>query len=453
MLGDLVPTLFVLALVALAAAMVRTRYSGREYQLVLASLGAHLVSAVGMLWMVYSVYAKGDIMMYHSTGTQISRLLRMDPMGVGWEVLKMLLQMESNLGFVGISAAPSTGTLLAVTGILQLFLADSLIAVSLLLAAVSWLGKLAMFEGLVDLFGERQLRERLLIAAMLVPSVVFWSGGIIKEGVAIAGMGLFILALGRLRRRLTPRAVVLGALGALIVALLKPHNLVGLAVGLGAWVYWHRSTDAKGRVRIRPIPLVVGIGLTVVLLAVIGELFPKLSVENIADEAADMQFYGSRTQGGSRYSIGDPTSRSLLGQAAFLPLALFTGLFRPLPFEARNPQMMMNALETTLMLGLVAQILWKQSLPGLWRQLSRRPALVMLFVTSLVLAAGVGLVSNTLGTLSRYRMSVMPFFVAFVLVVGAPPARAATVRKKARGPWMRPIDRERAALGAASQGG
>jgi len=96
-------------------------------------------------------------------------------------------------------------------------------------------------------------------------------------------------------------------------------------------------------------------------------------------------------------------------------VALFTALFRPLLLEARSLTTAINAVETTLVILVILRS-WVIAGPRrLWRLVMRSPALAFCLVYTLGLALGVGLGTTNLGTLSRYRMPLMPFF-AVVLV-------------------------------------
>lgn len=440
-MSEVLPVAAALALSGLPLLWVRTRYSSPELMLIATSLVAHIFSTFFLLYLILYVYGIGDVLMYDAYAGQIARLLHQDFLATSWQLVLIFAHQESVLADALLLPATSTSTLIAIVSVLYFFFAKSMVAASIVLAVASWGGKIALFEGTATFF-EPHLRRRLLVSCLLVPSVVLWSGGIVKEGVAMVGLGLFMLGLGRIQHRRDPLTVATIGVGLILIAFLKAHILLGLVFGLAAWTYWRRSTNERGEVLIRPVYLVLGIAVLGFGTVLVGELFPQFALDQLSDQAAQMQVYGSRGGGGSKYTIGDPLDRSMAGQLAFVPFALFTALYRPLPFEANNPQMMLNALETTAFLGLTIYTLGKRGLTGMWQQLARSPFLLFLLVFTIIFGSGVGLVSNTLGTLSRYRIPMVPFFAAFVLIMSAAPARAA--RRVAAGePWVRPIDRER----------
>jgi hypothetical protein len=132
--------------------------------------------------------------------------------------------------------------------------------------------------------------------------------------------------------------------------------------------------------------------------------------------------------GGSTYAFGDPTQSSLIGQLVFAPFALVTSLFRPFLFEARSAQVAVNALETTVLLVWWIRVFIRVGWREVVKTIFRYPLLVFSLTFTLGFAVAVGLTTTNLGTLSRYRMPLVPFFWALLLIVDQ---LTVSVRKKA----------------------
>lgn len=424
---EVFPALLVLTLGCAGLFLVNGKYSAQEFQLIAAAYVAHIVACIVQIWVTYEVYGVGDMMTYQRLGVDLAQALRTDFAGVAPQAILMLFQQEYMLDVQVSVGSETTRSMYAITGFSNLLLADSLYGVSFLFATASFFGKLLTYQAFREVF-ERRFRIRMLVATMLVPSVVYWSSGIIKEAVALTGMGIVLLGGTRLLVKRSPRNVFVTLFGGLIVALIKPHLLFAMALGAGVWIYWQRSMGPNG-VEIRPLYLLLGAaaGLGGVLL--LGEIFPRFSLSSVGEEAAQMQFYAARQRGGSTYAIGDPNNKSLLGQLSYAPLGLFTALYRPLPFDVRNPPMLVNAIETTGLLALSIHAVWRRGVAGVWAFVNQRPMLMFCLVVALVLGTMTGLASANLGTLSRYRIPMVPFFVVLVLMCSAP--GAATARSTA----------------------
>jgi len=295
----------------------------------------------------------------------------------------------------------------------------------MLLGVSAFFAKLCVYEVFRQTY-PKPLHRRLLLANMLVPSVVFWSSGLLKEAVAIVGLGPVMLGLHRMLRGRWLSGFVLLAVGATIIGLVKAYILFAFVVAAGAWIYVDRAWKGSG-LRIRPLHLLIGLGVAVGGLVLLGRLFPQYALEALAEQAAYHQDIGQRVRGGSTYTLlGDASEASVAVQLLYAPLALFTSLFRPLIFEGTNPQLFVNALETTALLLATGWVLWKVRLRVIYATIVQSPLAVFALVFVVTFGVAVGLTSTNLGTLSRYRVPLVPFFASLLMVLlskqeGRPP--------------------------------
>jgi hypothetical protein len=262
---------------------------------------------------------------------------------------------------------------------------------------------------------------RLLGACLLVPSVVFWSSALLKESIAMIGVCAMVVGgqwISRHRRFLRGGLALLVGMG--IVAMLKAYILVPLGLAAGAWFYMIAFQREQAPV-LKGLTVLVGSVLAVGLILGTGTLFPQYSVGTFADEAAHHQEVGARFAGAADYQLDDEATGDLddpgvvQAQIQLVPLALLTALFRPFIFEVGNAQMAVNALETSAVLWLTLLAAYRCGLRGFLRRLVETPLLVFCLVFVLGLGVGVGLATTNLGTLSRYRMPLMPFFAILLL--------------------------------------
>jgi hypothetical protein len=95
---------------------------------------------------------------------------------------------------------------------------------------------------------------------------------------------------------------------------------------------------------------------------------------------------------------------------------MFTAIYRPLLVEARSPVAAANALETTMLLLLTLWVIRRRGLRlvGLIRG---SPPLMFCLVYVALFSVAVGLTTTNLGTLSRYRMPMMPYLGVMVAVL------------------------------------
>ncbi len=104
-----------------------------------------------------------------------------------------------------------------------------------------------------------------------------------------------------------------------------------------------------------------------------------------------------------------PTVKSFLMQS---PRALFRALFRPLPWELKNPMNLLPAFENVILILLLFLVLF-------FRGKISSPAIFGFCLTfSLLLLLVMGLITPVLGALVRYRIAAQPFlFLALLMCI------------------------------------
>ena len=388
----------------LGAQLVASRLpDARERQLVLASAVMHVVFAALMVVVTDKLLGGGDMFWYHRAGNQLAELVRSDWGQWGPEVWKLTWRQQATFPFWvhGAAGDSATGAMFGISTWVMLASAGSLYVGCLLVALAGFAGKLAMALALRSVLPEAA-RLPLLAALLLLPSTVFWTSGLLKEAVAVAGFGLVVAGSARAARDgyVTPSSLAMIVLGALPAYLVKPYILFPFVGALAIWYVAERLRRAGSSVAVllSPTYLIVGGALAFFLLALLSNLMPSYSLDSLGEELAQVQHAGTRVSGTSNYSIVDTTdaaNRSLAGQLVYAPLGLLFALFRPFVFEVRNAQMLVNSLETTLLTVLLALALRRHGLRALVATVLRQPALLAALAYTLAFGTCVGLASKS----------------------------------------------------------
>lgn len=423
MLDDVVATMVVLVLGVVGLTALLRRLADGDKRIVVAAFVAHVIAVFVQLFIIQNVYGGGDLDGYYRSGVELANALRADFEFIFPEALRFFFHdLEANLPFAVFGGAGPTGSLTILVSFLFYVLGDSLYAASMVIALAAFFGKVALTLAMTK--GQPEgVRRHLFLASLLLPSVIFWSSTIAKEAVIIAFFGAALLLLRPLiGGQFHAVRTVLGAICLVPVALIKPYVLLPFSLAFGAWLYWERAVRQGRVVSIRPASAVAAAAGAFLIFLIVGRISPQFAVENIAKSTATSQVAGTRVEGGSNYQlreVGDdePEQQSVQSQVLLAPLALPTALFRPFIFEVRNPMMFLNALETTLLLFLTIRLFVRGGLIQVRQAVFASPLLVFCLVFTVVMGTAVGLASTNLGSLSRYRMPFMPFFVGLVLIL------------------------------------
>jgi len=434
-MNEVLPVLVATVAGGVLAAACSTGLSRREQKWVAASFLMHVGFASIQVPLTRGFYGGGDMFLNFRYGEILAQMMERDPLHVMPEVTALLLQQKVHLPVAVIGAETSTGSMSALAAWSFYLLGPSQYATSIVFAMFSLCGKIAIYRVFRSNL-DPAFRVHAAIAALFVPSFVFWSSGLIKEAVAVAGFGWSLFGLHlwiREGRTVSGSAIIVA--GAIPILLIKAYVLLPLAFAGGSWYYWARSLK-RGRVRIRPSYLAVAAVLGIGGIVLIGYYSPEYALDNLTAQASALQQVGQLRglRGGSHFTLTGDVPTTLVGQLAYAPAALLTSLFRPSLFEAHNLLMLANAVETTAFTVLFARILFTGNFGNVRRQIADDPFLVFCLVFVVAFGIAVGLASTNLGTLSRYRCPLLPFFVVLLLVLGKPLRARSTARRARTGP-------------------
>lgn len=353
--------------------------------------------------MAFVIYdGSADAGVYNEEGTRLAL-----------EYRDLNFSADLGRGFLG------TGFVRAFTGAIYTFTGSSIFVAY---AVFSWLG----FWGLYFLYRAFRVAvpdgdaRRYSFLVLFLPSMLFWPSGLGKEAFVTFGIGLFALGGAKL---LAGHPSWVGPLvaGIVLTGVVRPHVAAALFAGL-AVAYLLRRSPLRAT-ELTPLRMVFALAVLCAggwgALTITADYLDvdDVSVSNI--DAAVSETADRTSKGGAEYDAPG------MDGITDLPLAAFSVLFRPLPFEASNPAMMLAAAEGMALLLLMAWS-WRRivSIPGRLREL---PYLILCLVYLLIFVYAFSNFSN-FGLLTRERVQVLPFFLTLLAL---PPRRGPSARSVA----------------------
>ncbi len=293
---------------------------------------------------------------------------------------------------------------------------------SLLMSLISYTGLWKFYRLLCRLYPA--LHKYFFFSALLIPSVLFWGSGLLKDSITITAALWVTYSIFRIffqKKKILLNLIIL-VLMSVIILKIKPYILMSLTPGLLIWLFFNQVSRIRNkllRILVTPFTLSVVFVLVAFLyvrfgtyLGVYGDIDSvaskiKITQEDLKREAA----YGS-----NYYDIGT-IEPSLWGLIKKTPQALTAGLFRPFLWEARNPFIVLSGLENLGILLLLLFVLVKTGPGNFLKAIMRDPFLTYSFVFVIMFALGVGLASANFGALVRYRIPLMPFMVSGLFIL------------------------------------
>lgn len=253
-----------------------------------------------------------------------------------------------------------------------------------------------------------------LVAFILLPSFVFWSSGIIKESVAALSMvflaGVFLNIYHQRKLRWFEWTLALACTAAFWQ--LK-YYWAGLFFMFGGSALLAQLGSAPFRPR-RTIRWALWSVAILILGYVTTHVQPNLNLDRVLDVVAENNeaFVSiSAPDDVIQFHDLEPTFESFAKNA---PLAAWSGLFRPWVGEANSLFKIVASVENTFMLLISLWACFRLFRPD------RQVTFIGMIAFGYCLSLSVFLALSTpnFGTLSRYRIGFLPFFVFLMLVQG-----------------------------------
>lgn len=120
--------------------------------------------------------------------------------------------------------------------------------------------------------------------------------------------------------------------------------------------------------------------------------------------------------GHNYYDIGK-FEATPMGVLKKFPIATISGIYRPFLWEARNPFIVLAALEGAFLFLFMLYVIFKIGFFKFFRRIFADPFLIFSFSFVIIFGFGVGLATANFGALVRYKFPLLPFFVTSLFVL------------------------------------
>lgn len=376
---------------------------------------------------VFNVYLSiGDsLVLYFDEGVNLKNLVFKDFSHIQWFFLpgeefdQNLLFNSLNRGYF---ASAANFFIVRSVGILSFVTFSSYMVINLFFSMLAFSGVWRLFRFFYGLYPH--LHKKLAIAIIYFPTFVFWSSGILKDPVCAAMMGYLSFALYSLiiNKKSVLKNTLVAVIAAYVLGVVKSYILVSYLPFLLLFILLLKlkSLQRLGSKIALISGLVVFSAIGVVAVADrLQEEMGSLAFDKITESVKKTQsnFINMADLAESSFSLGvefDGTTGSLIKMA---PLAINATLFRPYIWESKKVSTLLSSLESLALMLLTLYVIWRAGpFRFLW-SLLRDPAILFCFFFSILFALFVGATTLNFGTLVRYKIPCMPFYVIALFLV------------------------------------
>ncbi len=377
------------------------------------------------LWAIYTFYytdrATADIYKYFDDSKVVFNTLKTNPI----DYFKLLFGIGNNTPAfdhyyvemnywarkVDSSIYNDSHTIIRFNALVRLFSFGYYNVHTVFICFLSLIGLTAIYKTFVSHLQDK--KRELLFAVFLLPSVLFWGSGVLKEGLIFFALGLLIYYSDKL---FSLKAIVICLATALLLAFSKFYVWLAIFPSIVLLICVNKTSSQKVFLKFALILFLIGtIGLNI-------DSFTNIQNPLVTLSQKQYEFnqlaYGKLTDSNhnpipaanSLIEINklEPTFYSFLRNS---PKALVNTILRPYIWELRSPMMLLAGLETLLILFIFFLTVFfiKPFKEIKWGY--------VLFCFSFVLIQFliIGETTPILGAVARYKTIALPFLLIGLL--------------------------------------
>lgn len=296
----------------------------------------------------------------------------------------------------------------------------SYIAINMCFGFFAFLGAIQLYRFFLNYFPA--LKRELAVGCLFLPSVVYWSSGLLKDPVTFGAVGFVLFGFYNL---FIGRNIFSALLAIIICAfflyIMKVYILLVLILAIVVWKFTEVSRKIENstlRAAFTFLAFVVAAGVGMLLLQYFTgmEAAQEYQLDNLAGNIQhQQQLYfqiNQQLQGKSSHftiDTGNPISMVFGGLTATF--------FRPFVWEINTPIALFSSIESNIFLLLTLFFFLRKGVSTFFRTCFSDTIILTCFVFAIVFAIAVGVSTANFGALSRYKIPCMPFYFVLLILV------------------------------------
>jgi hypothetical protein len=262
----------------------------------------------------------------------------------------------------------------------------------------------------------------LALATVFLPSVGFWSAGLLKDAVCFGGIGYILYGVLNIfvKKAKFRASVIWIVVCGFLIYYIKVYILLVLILSILIWLFAETNkliADRTLRNIFSFFTLAISflIGYFLLNYFTSQEAAQNYKLETLMEKAEYqrkvIENLSSTTTLGSNFSINTSNPVTLV------PNSLVATFFRPFLWEVKSPVALFSAIESFILLILTLFFFFKRGIGKYFKLSFADPRLLMCFVFAMVFAVAVGASTSNFGALSRYKIPCLPFYFIMLLIL------------------------------------
>jgi hypothetical protein len=424
-LRDLIVTPLFLIIIGFGGIIIRPWFTDaitKKY--FLPALWCKIVGALALGFLYQFYYDGGDTFNYHTFGSRVVwEALLESPL----DGLQLLFSRGGKHGeLYGYTSRivfftdPGSYFVVRIAGFIDLLTFSTYTATAIVFSLFSFFGVWYLFKTFYEY--KPNLHRSIAIAVLFIPSLIFWGSGLLKDTITLGAIGFLTYTIKKIfiDKNVRVLYVIVLLLSAYLAFEIKRYIILCFFPAALIWVYVTNLSKISSfaiRLVLFPVMIVTALGSAYLASVWIGKNDARYSLDKIAVTAKitayDIGFYTGK-DAGSGYNLGE-LDGTFTGMLRLAPQAINASLFRPYLWEVRNPLMLLSAIESFVFFLFTLFVIARLRLK-IFHTLSD-PYIIFCFTFSLTFAFAVGVATFNFGTLTRYKIPMLPFYMLALILL------------------------------------
>jgi hypothetical protein len=261
---------------------------------------------------------------------------------------------------------------------------------------ITLFGPIAIYRVMTDVFPSK--KTTILLTVFLIPSFLYFTSGLHKEGLLFTGIGIITYAIyfGLKEKRWTAARIFMILAGLMTVLVLRNFIIVILIPALLTWLLSSRWPQYTGRI------FAASYLIFVLLFFTTKYISPKL---DFPQAVVSKQKEFMKLKGITSVPIKElePTAASFFKNT---PQAINLSIIRPYPSDVKHILSLAAAIEINFLLLIFLLFLFFRK-----NGIKNRHVIYFIIFFALTLMLAIGFSQNNLGAIVRYRSIVLPLLI------------------------------------------
>ncbi len=363
--------------------------------------------------------------LYYTEGGNLYKLILKDSYHLRWlfmegsEYSKDLIANPWNTGYF---KSEANFFIVRLVAIFSFFSFGRYMIINLFFSMFAFTGIWKLFRFFYDIYPH--LHKKIAIAILFLPTLLFWSSGALKDPICMGMLGwmTYSIYMGFYKKHNPLLNTIISLLAIWVLTIVKPYIVFAYLPFFILYLLL-MNLDLIKNTFVRACMVFGILGLSVggfVLMSDrLMEAMGAFSIEKINESVQTQQanFINMADKAESSFSLGveyDGSTGSLLRMA---PAAINATLFRPYLWESKKISTLLSSLESLSLMLFTLFVFYKAGPILFFATLFRDPMVMFCFFFAILFALFIGATTLNFGTLVRYKIPCMPFFIIALVLI------------------------------------